>query len=253
MNHILKKNDYKCVTLEQDDSGQHFVTKAYSNQGPEQDRQNAQYISQSLSFFYQNFSNTVRVPELISTDLDNCKISMEYLPDLPTAKRLRLADLPLARDFFQACYQQTSDAGFLRDIADSVIINPDIQVLLNSDFPLTLGFRGDLSENLVLGDNQLILADIDSIGLEPLGLSELILYAERFGSTWLHPAVLSLLAPPPTPVAFAFLNRNQAQNLIEAALAVLSNRMNRVPRLLRNVKYALADKMLRRTLHLHYR
>ena len=80
----------------------------------------------------------------------------------------------------------------------------------------------------------------------------MILYAERFASTWLYPAVFSLLSPPQTPVAFEFLDRDQAQSLIEATLEVLNKRMKDVPTALKDVKYSLANSMLKRTLNRYY-
>ncbi|NHN36714.1 hypothetical protein G8764_05345 [Pseudomaricurvus alcaniphilus] len=248
MNRILKQNAYKCVKLQTDEEGQRYVSKAYSNQGAEQDRKNTQYIDQALTFFYRNFSTYVRVPEPLAVDLAGCEIRMEYLPNLPLARLLRLSDLSLAKKFFEACYQHNTDADFLRGIEGSVIMTPGLQQLLDSNFPLALGFKGDLSENLVLGGDELILADIDSICLEPLGLSELILYAERFASIWLYPTLRSLLVAPPTPVAFQFLNKSQAQALIEATLEVLNDRMSHVRGPLKSIKRSLAGLMLNRTL-----
>lgn len=249
MKQVLKKNAYKCVTLVSDDSGHPVVTKAYSNQGAEQDRENTRYIDQALTFFYDNFSNCVVIPKPLGVDLEKSEIQMEYLPNLPKAKYLRLPELVLAQPFFHACYQQQSDAGFLRGIKDSVIMNPELQQLLDSDFPQTLGFKGDLSENLVKGGDELILADIDSICLEPLGLSELIIYADHFSSSWLLPALGAWITAPPAPVAFEYLNRSQAENLINAALAVLTDRMKRVRQPLKALKYNLARMMLYRLLN----
>lgn len=244
MNKILKQNEYKCVRLKQNTHGELFVSKSYSNQGKEQDIENTRYIDQALRFFYENFSDKVRVPRPISVDLDACEISMEYLPNLPTAKRLRLSELSIATPFFRACYQHRGDSGFLRGIDTSVIMTPGLKRMLEQGFPLSLGFKGDLSENLVIGDGELILADIDSICLEPLGLSELILYADQLASSKLYPAIRASLLPPRKPVAFEFIKPDQAEMLINATIEVLNNRMGDTSTLIKIIKLRTAKALL---------
>jgi len=244
MTTVLKQNEYKCVELHQPSGKPPYISKRYSGQGNEQNRKNTQYIDQALHFFYQEFSSILQTPRPLSADLDRYEVTMEYLPHLPNANRFSLKNLPKAQKFFERCYEIRDDRGFLRTVHDSVMATHAVKELLTTEFPVSLGFKGDLSENLCLGNVGIMLADIDSICLEPLGLSELVLYAERVSSSYLHPILRSVFIPPVAPVAYKHLTEQQSLELGNAALEVIQLTMGSLPLWIQKVKLTMAHHFM---------
>ena len=109
---------------------------------------------------------------------------------------------------------------------------------------MRLGFKGDLYENLRLGNSGLILADSETASLEPLGLSELILYvflsATRDAARRFTAAETRSLRP----VAFNYLPAPKSIELIEAALESASVSMSHLLAPVRAAKLFVARRML---------
>lgn len=244
MAEILKQNEYKCVELCRHEDGKPYIVKRYSGHSEENLLDNTQYIHDALDFFYAEFSSILQAPKPHAINLEKHQVEMEYLPDLPTAKLLDFSTLKLADPFFRRCYEMNNDLGFLRSIKGSVAETPKISSLLDVEFPLSLGFKGDLRQNLCLSDGELILADIDSICLEPLGLSEIELYGELFSSTNCIPTILGAIKGFPTPVAFNYLNEDSASTLISAVMELLSIRMKPLTNQARKLKLFFANQLL---------
>lgn len=241
---ILKLNEYKCVELCHYEDSIPYITKRYSGHSEENLLDNTQYIYEALKFFHSEFSSIIQTPKPYALDLEKHQVEMEYLPGLPKANLLQLSNLRLADHFFNRCYEIRTDRGFLRSIKGSVVTTPKIALLLEKDFPSSLGFKADLRQNLCLSNESLILADIDSICLEPLGLSELELYGELLASTNFLPTVYSSIRGFPTPVVFKHLNKESAKTLIEATLELLSLRMNNLLSPSKKLKLKLSEQLL---------
>lgn len=253
MAEILKQNEYKCVELCHYDDGKPYIVKRYSGHSEEHLLDNTQYIYDALKFFYREFSSILQTPSPYTICLSRHQVGMEYLPDLPKARLLNFSTLKLAAPFFQRCYEMNNDQGFLRSIRGSVITTPKISALLEMDFPLSLGFKGDLRQNLCLSNGKLILADIDSICLEPLGLSEIELYGELFAATNLFPTIHASIQGIPVPVTFNYLDKSKAAALIEAVFELLELRMKNLPSPIRKLKLMFAKYLFYKTHRKHYK
>lgn len=249
---ILKKNDFKIVKLHKNDK-QWTVEKSFTAFSVEQQRKNAQYLYDALLWFYQEFHSIITIPKVERIDLDKRAVFMEYLADLPSASRMSFRSIVKAKTFFDHCYQIHDYQGFLRDTHGSIAATPCVQVLLDGRFPVSLGFKGDLRENLVIGcSGEVILADIDSIALEPLGLSELALYAELISSFSPHNLLSSFFYSLPAPVAYFYLNKLQASQLNTAAVELISINMRNLSSLTRAIKIKRALSLLERLAWRHY-
>jgi hypothetical protein len=244
MNKVLKKNDYKCVELHEKFDGSKYISKRYSGHSVGNLTSNTEYIYAALHFFYERFSEILDCPRPYTIDLERFQVQMEYLPDLPSANRLTFRTLHLADDFFHKCYAIREDFGFLRSIRNSVVTTSLIDGLLDEGFPLSLGLKGDLSENLCFGGKRLILADIDSLSLEPLGLSELLLHIELYASLRSLPRLAAQLMSPPIPVAFQYLDKSEAQQVIIAAQEILDLKMKSLTFPARVLKRLVSKKSL---------
>lgn len=242
----LKQNDYKCVELIQNPDREPRIVKRYSGHPEPNLLENTRYIYRALDFFYDAFKDILVSPRPISIDLNRHQVEMEYLPNLQSAKRLTLLTAIRADSFFDRCYEIVDNRGFLRTIHDSVILTPKLNKLLSDDFPVALGFKGDLRENLVSFDDSLILADINSICIEPLGLSELILHAELYASFNLFKTLSASMSGLPFPRAFFLLSKLQREQISHAAVEVVSSKMHQHLQLTRYVKCRIANYFLSR-------
>ena len=242
---ILKKNEFKTVRLHTCDE-RWLVEKTFTAFSSEQQRNNAQYLYDALVWFHEEFLPIIRVPEPVKVDLINNSVYMTYLDDLPKAAHISAGTLTKTKRFFERCYEIRGDHGFLRDMQGSVVVTPLVQTLLDNNFPLRLGFKGDLRENLVIGSQGVILADIDSIALEPLGLSEVALYAELACS--FSPQILfaGLFYRLPVPVAYQHLDEKHARQLNTAAVELIAMTMRALPPSVRTFKLRRAASVLAR-------
>ena len=248
---VLKENRYKRVRLIYD--GQEpVIEKSFLAFTRERRSRNARYLFEALTWFHREFSQTLTVPAPIRIDADAGAVCMEYLDDLPTASRLNPGTLQRAKEFFEHCYSIRDKRGVLRDVAGSVIVTPSIQKLIDEGFPQALGFKGDLRENLVIGRG-LILADIDSIALEPLGLSELVLYAGITSSLSPKSLLRPLARSLPVPVAYQYLLREQACAINAVAVALIEASMAEMSAIIRSCKVYRAQSVLEKLVARHYR
>ena len=253
MNKILKKNEYKCVELHEETDGSRYISKRYSGHPAENLTSNTEYIYSALQFFHERFNEILDCPRPYDVDLEAYQVQMEYLPNLPSASRLTFNNLHLADQFFHKCYAIREGFGFLRTIRNSVVSTPQIEVLLDNGFPLSLGLKGDLRENLCFGGNRLILADIDSIALEPLGLSELLFYIELYASLKMLPKTFTQMLSPPMPIAFQYLDKAEAQQVTVAAQEILTLKMANIARPFRGIKHHVSQTCLNITIEKYYR
>ncbi len=238
----LKLNKYKRVCLGEDRDGRKFITKSYSGHPEKYSKINTQYVHETLSFFHREFAGILVVPTPYGIDVEKHTVFMEYINILPTAKLLNKRTLGHAESFFKKCYSIRDDQGFLRSISDSVYFVEPIQTMLNTGFPISLGLKGDLWQNLTLAGRKLILADLDSAALEPLGLSELIMYCEIAAS--FQPKNLMVSSEKITPVCFQYLERDAAVQVSEAAQEIFRIRMQHLPRIVAAVKLTFARRFL---------
>ena len=243
---VLKENEYKRVEVVRDTSDELRVVKVFQGQSPEDCLRNARHTHDSLKLLNQQFADVLRSPEVIS--LDDNEVTMEYLPDLPSARQFGPEDLPLAAKFFTSCYELEVPVDHLGTIANSVHVTAEIKALINSGFPLRLGFKGDLFENLRLVNHDPMMADSETASLEPLGLSEILLYIFLAGDT-LTREQWALRCPTMTrPIAYAYLSREQCIKLVDAALGYATAGMSSVPHLVRILKLGRARRLLTRLL-----
>ncbi len=243
---VLKENEYKRVEVIRNDADELRVVKIFQGQTPENCLRNARHTHDSLELLNQQFADVLRSPKVYG--LDGNAVTMEYLPDLPDARQFGPGDLPLAAEFFAACYKLEVPVDHLGTIANSVHVTREIKDLINAGFPLRLGFKGDLFENLRLADTNPMMADSETASLEPLGLSELLLYIFLAGDS-LTRENLAFRCPTMTrPVAYTYLSREQCIELTTAALSYAAQGMSGVPQLVRALKLSRAKRLLMRLL-----
>lgn len=244
---VLKVNEYKRVVLVHDtDARSCWVAKSFTGHALEDCRRNALHTFRSLQLMKAEFAPVLRSPEPLDLSLDDCSVRMEYLGDLPAARQLCLADVPALASFFSTCYELGSDIGYLGSIRESVHLTERVKRLIDSGFPMRLGFKGDLYENLRVGDGRLMLADTETASLEPLGLSELVLYVFMASSFRSPSDIGRSLAMNMQPVAFRFLSSVQCEDLIEAAIEFAEANFRHVPAPIRAIKSWIAGRLLYR-------
>ena len=96
-----------------------------------------------------------------------------------------------------------------------------------------------------MNEARLILADSETASLEPLGLSEVILYVYLLAES-LSRQNLRLRAPAlVTPVAFSLLDTQQCRALVDAALQFCDAAMKDQPKVIRAAKLKRAERALR--------
>lgn len=238
----LKSNEYKLVEhlahLEEGD----VVVKTFRGHSEENCRRNALHTYDSLVLLKSSFSDVLLSPRALA--LDACAVTMEFLDELPGARQLSSDTLHLAAPFFHRCYKVDVDRDVYWSFEDSVHATPQILELLRSDFPAALGFKGDLYENLREANGTLILADSETASLEPLGLSELILYVYMIAGTFSRRELALRVPKYEIPVAFAYLSTEQRAALVSAALDYCFRRMQRMPTLLRRFKLNRSRRVL---------
>ena len=241
---VLKENRYKKVALIEDADGTRFVAKTYRGHAEIYSRLNARYAYRVLKFCFDNFSDVATVPQPLGVNLDTQTVHIEFLAQLPTSQLLSLRTLNKSDKFFSRCYDINSDQNVLRRIQDSQIFSKPMQAWVEADNPLSLGFRGDLWQNLCLFEGGLIIADIDSASMEPLGLSELVLHAEIHASLSLRNLMDKVRFTIPKPICFEVLSREQARQILEITLLLVSNRMRKLPAFLRRAKLEYIQRVL---------
>jgi hypothetical protein len=247
---VLKENDYKSVTLTVDASGRKTITKRYAHHKPEHLAANTRYVADVLAFFRREFSGIATIPQCFGVDLEQFEVSIEFIPALPDARVLNKRTFALAAPFFERCYEIRDDRGFLRPMSGSIYYTEAMRQLIDSGFPLALGMKGDLWQNLCLANGELILADIDSAALEPLGLSELIMTAEIAAS--FRTENFNFQGKSAHPVCFRHLSRSQGAGLITIALEIFDLRLTGGTALTRSIKRRVATHKLKKLLDLAY-
>jgi hypothetical protein len=245
---LLKLNQYKRVALVHDPGALPCVVKSFGGHTAEDCRENALHTYRSLQLMRARFAHVLRSPAPLDLDLDDCSVRMEYLSDLPAARQLRLTDIPSLSGFFATCYELEQDIGYLGSIRDSVHLTDSTRQLIESGFPMRLGFKGDLYQNLRVGERGLLLADTETASVEPLGLSELVLYIFLASSLRSPARFRRRVAKSMRPVAFGYLSDAQCRDLIEAALELAETGMQHVPNPIRAAKLFIARSFLCRTL-----
>lgn len=241
---VLKENAYKRVTLTTEPGGRKFIRKRYSGHRDEHLEANTRYVAATLALFREHFGDVVRTPDCCGIDLAQHEVTIEYLPALPHAAVLTKQTFALAAPFFERCYTIRDDRGFLRPMSLSVYYTPTMRTLIEGGIPLALGLKGDLWQNLCLDAGSLILADIDSAALEPLGLSELIMIAEIAAS--LRRENFAFAGVAPAPVCFRHLSREEANAVINVALEIFDLRLATTLPGLRYAKRRIARSILER-------
>lgn len=245
---VLKENDYKRVTLYVDAAGRKRIGKRYTHHKPEHLAANTRYVADALAFFRREFSGIATIPQCYDVDLEQYEVSIEFLPALPTARVLNKRTFTLAAPFFERCYEIRDDRGFLRPMSGSIYYTDTMKQLIDSGFPLALGMKGDLWQNLVHADGELLLADIDSAALEPLGLSELIMVAEIAAS--FRAENFNFQGRSIRPVCFRHLSRSQGARLNTVALEIFDLRLIGGTGLSRRIKRGVATRKLNKLLDL---
>ena len=248
---VLKINHYKRVALGTLADGRQTIRKRYSGHSDEHLAANARYVADTLTFFDTHFSEVVRIPKCYGLDVSLHEVSIEYLPALPGASPLTKRTFARAAPFFASCYNVRDDCGFLRPMSQSVFYTPLMQRLIEGGVPLALGLKGDLWQNLCLSDSTLLLADIDSAALEPLGLSEIVMIAEIAAS--FRAENFAFLGISLLPTCFQYLNLTEAKGVIDAALELFSLRMSGTSHIFRLGKQAIARTVLSRALGEYYK
>lgn len=233
---VLKENQFKKVSLMEDDASNKFIAKTFRGHEDQHSRWNAEYAFKTLYFFYQHFKDHLVTPMPLGIDLDLHTVYLEYLPQLPSAKLLTSQSLIYAGPFFEQCYRTIDDHGFIRPISQSIYFNDEMEAWINDSKPLSLGLKGDLWQNLCLSNGKLLLADIDSAALEPLGLSELVMHAEIHAELSFKNLWHKLLRVRSKPVCFNHLSRADAELLLDIALEFVAARMGHLSVHVRKVK-----------------
>ncbi len=247
---VLKENDYKRVVLYVDAAGRKTIGKRYAHHAPEHLAANTRYVADVLAFFRREFSNVATIPQCFGMDLEQFEVSIEFLPTLPDARVLNKRTFALAAPFFERCYEIRDDRGFLRPMSGSIYYTEAMQQLIDSGFPLALGMKGDLWQNLCIANGELLLADIDSAALEPLGLSELIMTAEIAAS--FRTENFNFQGHAVHPVCFRHLSRSQGARLITIALEIFDLRLTGGTAPTRSIKRRVATRKLKKLLDLAY-
>lgn len=247
---VLKENAYKRVTLTTEPGGRKLIRKRYSGHRDEHLEANTRYVAATLALFREHFGDIVLTPDCCGIDLARHEVTIEYLPALPGAAVLTKHTFALAAPFFERCYTIRDDRGFLRPMSLSVYYTGAMQALIEGGFPLALGLKGDLWQNLCLDGESLVLADIDSAALEPLGLSELIMVAEIAAS--FRRANFAFAGVALAPVCFRYLARHEADALIDVALDIFALRLASTLPGLRQAKRRIARGVLERARDRHY-
>ncbi len=246
---VLKKNKYKTIELIQREGGESYIEKTFSGHLPSDCRRNAEHTFLALNLLRKQFSDLLLFPKPLGWDSKNFSVQMEFLPDLDQALPISISTIHRTFKFFERCYHINSDCGFLPHILKSVHLTNRVNDLIHSDFPLCLGFKGDLQGNLNLLEDGLVLADVETACMEPMGLSETILYIDILFSHYSLGMLLLLWKVPATPVAFRFLSPSNIENIIEAAIEFfVKTKMKEQSSLLRICKEKIARRFLRRFL-----
>lgn len=241
---VLKENKYKKVTLKCDGNKMTFIAKTYQGHADKFSRLNTEYAHQVLEYFFEHFSEIAIIPRVYSADLDVHTVNLEFLPNLGTAALLTIKTLERSKPFFEKCYQIRESENLFRAIEDSQLYNPPTKRWVTSGKPQSLGLKGDLWQNLCLDQSNLIIADIDSASMEPLGLSEIILHAEIHAEISFGNLLGKLFSSYPTPLCFTILDKRESHHLIEIALELLRIRMRKLPSKIREVKIGHIRRIL---------
>ncbi len=248
---LLKSTSYVRIELRSDQGGDLHVSKKYKAHSATDRKSNAAYSYMALELFKERFCDVLISPEPIFDGAEEDEILMEYLPDLPTAERLDFRVLPIARPFFERCYSLESCLQPVETMYDSVLSTPGLKSMIDSGWPLRLGLKGDLYENLRHSNKGIILADVEGLAYEPYGLSELVLHANLCASLGGYERVLRY-SKSMCPVAFRGLSSEQAAEICLAAEELFYNNMKAVPLWQKHVKKALVQKSFRKARMTYY-
>lgn len=239
---VLKRNDYKVVRLLCDRDGHRFIAKRYCGHGPEQQRVNTQYAFDVLDFFHKRFGDFMVIPAPLGIDLSQSEFYLEYVPALAEPKLLNLKTVALSGDFFRTCYSIDLKEFDFRPIEQSKLFNARIGALLQQGFPLSVGLKGDLWQNLNLDGEQLLLSDIDSVSQEPLGFSEFVLYIELLSRLNLDNLRYVFGTKQAQPVALGYLGAERAIALAEVVFEHVRRIHLRSSGPIARGKFALAEQ-----------
>ena len=237
---ILKENEYKLVELHNSERSR-FVAKTFRGHGRDDCLRNAAHTYASLELLNREFANELDTPEVLS--LKDCTVTMRFMSELPNARQFGFAELPLAEAFFRRCYDLPLKTEDLGSLESSVWITEKCLQLMKSGFPLRLGFKGDLYENLRVHNDSVLIADSETACLEPLGLSELSLYI------LISSRPINLFKPQRVdriarPIAYDYLDNRQIHGLIDAAIEFEGAQMAHLPGPIGEFKLHRARKLL---------
>jgi len=241
---ILKENRYKRVELIHANRSVR-IRKTFAGHSPENLKLNAAHTFKCLQFFQSYFKDEIETPKAIELDELRYAVEMEYMPEFERASRISFQNFGKTRSFFEKCYNIKNFEDFLPSIQHSVLATPKVTKLLQEGFPMRLGFKGDLHDNLRLSKTGLILVDVETTCIEPLGLSELILFlyislSPRFAT------LFSLLKKKCLPVCLSRLTPEQSQRLFDAALELFHDFcLSSLTPAMKSVKISLAHCLLR--------
>ena len=237
---ILKQNKYKLVELIQKANGSGYVIKTFRGHPEHFLRKNAHHTFQSLSFLRTAFGNCVWSPMPLAWNPEKFTVQMEYIPELVGARSLSLKEAKRTFPFFERCYQINVPIDFLPSIMNSVLLTNAVRNLMEKGFPLCLGFKGDLYENLLLSKDSLIIADVETMCVEPLGLSELVLYCNFYASSEFFQILRIFLSTPIIPIVSRFLAPQQLREINKVAIDFFArNYLKNIPRPIRHMKMAM--------------
>lgn len=249
---VFKENLYKKVSLMQDSSDRLFIAKRYQGHKADHCALNVEYAYQTLRAFNQCFEGIANVPIAYGFSLKEQAVYLEFLPELTSASIFSLHNFHATERFFRRCYE-ASDLSYLRSIKESIYHSHLIQKWISEEKPLSLGLKGDLWQNLCLSDEgELIIADVDSAALEPLGLSEMVMLAEMYASFSFKNITAYLKPNHVPPYCCYYLRKPDALLLIEATLEFFNARMLHLSPAIRHTKSYLAERSLRGAVNKFY-
>ena len=235
-NVLLKLNRYKRVELLRSPSHLPFIRKRYSGHSEEDLKKNTRHDYHALAFLKQSFSDVIHTPTVLSWDPEKHEVTMEFLPELASADPIGFHNINATRPFFDRCYSVDNGGEFLDSMRDSVLASPSIVRLIDCGFPLALGFKGDFRDNAGILNGKPIIADIETMCLEPMGLTELVVYGQCFASWKIYPTLKAIICRVPVPIAWQDMTHEQAQAVTSASLELLSLKMAHLPNAIRKLK-----------------
>ncbi|MCT8125625.1 hypothetical protein H1D31_06250 [Alishewanella sp. BS5-314] len=170
---VLKLSQYKDVYQIPGENGKPFILKRFKGWAKIHCYNNASYTLHALTLLSGTLSSAT-VPTWAELGEDDVSVRMEFLPGLATGRPVFPADYQFYHRFFSELYQLPSIPEWVKNIRSSQVIPAQILSRIPDTQPMALGFKGDAWQNLLLQEQHLVLADVEDLCLEPLGLSEFV-------------------------------------------------------------------------------